>query len=114
MALTMTTGKSHARRIAKWTGETTAANATVPRYAPLTSMAFASVQIGGTFGGATVVLQGSNDGAAYTTLKDIDGNSISATSAAQFELSTGCAFVKPSISGGTSDSIKVTLTHWQA
>jgi hypothetical protein len=114
MALTQTTGKSHARRIATWTGETTAGNATIPRYAPLTSAAIASVQIGGTFGGATVVLQGSDDGVTYATLNDTGGTAISTTSAARFELSTGCAFLKPSISGGTADSINVTLTHWQA
>ncbi len=112
MALTMTTGKSHARRIATWTGETTAGNASIPRYAPHVSLANASVQIGGTFGAATVVLQGSNDGVTFATLKDLAGNDISATSAAYFEFSSGAAFVKPSISGGTGDSINVTLTHW--
>ena len=45
MALTQTTGKSHARRIATWTGETTAGNATITRYAPLISLTTASVQV---------------------------------------------------------------------
>jgi hypothetical protein len=112
MALTQTSGKSHARRIATWTGETTAGNANITRYAPLISLATASVQIGGTFGGATVVLQGSNDGVTYTTLKDVTGTNISATSAGYFEFSSGAAFIKPSISGGTGDSINVTVAHW--
>ncbi len=112
MTLAMTTGKSHARRIATWTGETTAANASVPRYAPLTSLATASVQVGGTFGSATVVLQGSNDGVTYATLKDLQGNNLSFTSAGYAEFSSGAAFIKPSISGGTGDSINVTVAHW--
>lgn len=58
MALTMTTGKSHARRIATWTGETTAGSATIERYAPHVSLVCAAVQVSGTFGSATVVLQG--------------------------------------------------------
>lgn len=69
MALTQTTGKSHARRIATWTGETTAGNASIQRYAPMVSLSTASVQVSGTIGGATIVLQGSNDGVTYATLK---------------------------------------------
>lgn len=34
MALTQTTCKNHARRIATWAGETTAGNANISRYAP--------------------------------------------------------------------------------
>ena len=112
MALTQTTGKNHTRRIAAWAEETTAGNASVPRYAPLVSLVTASVQVGGTFGGATVVLQGSNDGVTYATLKDFQGNNISFTSAGYAEFSSGAAFIKPSISGGTGDSINVTVTHW--
>jgi hypothetical protein len=110
----MTTGKSHARRIATWTGETTAGNASIPRYAPHVSLANASVQIGGTLGGATIVLQGSNDGTTYATLKDLAGNDLSFTAAGYAEFSSGAAFIKPSISGGTGDNINVIVTHWAA
>lgn len=112
MALTMNTGKSHTRRIATWTGETTAGNASIARYAPLISLATASVQVGGTFGGATVALQGSNDGVTYTTLKDLSGAAMSFTSAGYAEFSSGAAFIKPLVSGGTGDSINVIVTHW--
>lgn len=112
MALTQTTGKSHARRIATWAGETTSGNASIPRYAPLTSLVCASVQVSGTFGGATVVLQGSNDGTTYATLNDLQGNALSFTSAGYAEFSSGAAFIKPSISGGTGDSLNVVVTHW--
>lgn len=112
MALTQTTGKSHARRIATWTGETTAGNASIQRYAPLISLATASVQVSGTIGGATVALQGSNDGVTYTTLKDLSGANMSFTAAGYAEFSSGAAFIKPLISGGTGDSINVIVTHW--
>ena len=112
MALTQTTGKNHARRIATWAGETTAGNASIARYAPLTSLTTASVQVSGTIGGATIALQGSNDGVTYTTLKDIAGTDISFTAAGYVEFSSAAAFIKPSISGGTSDSIDVTVAHW--
>lgn len=113
MALTQTTGKSHARRIATWAAETTAGNSSIPRYAPLTSLVCASVQISGTIGGATIVLQGSNDGTTYATLKDLQGNNLSFTAAGYAEFTTGAAFIKPSISGGAGDSINVIVSHWQ-
>lgn len=113
MALTQTTGKNHSRRIATWEGENTAGNATITRYAPLTSLAVSSVQVSGTFGAATVVLQGSNDGVTYATLKDLQGTNISFTAAGFAEFSSGAAFIKPSISGGTGDDIDIVVTHWQ-
>ena len=112
MALTQTSGKNHTRRIATWTGETTAESASISRYAPLVSLAVSSVQVSGTFGGATVVLQGSVDGTTYATLKDLQGNNLSFTSAGYAEFSSGAAFIKPSISGGTGDSLNITVSHW--
>lgn len=112
MALTHTVGKGNTRRIATWTGETTAGNSSIARYAPLNSLVCSSVQISGTIGGATIVLQGSNDGTTYATLKDLQGNNLSFTAAGYAEFSSGAAFIKPSISGGTGDSINVTVAHW--
>jgi hypothetical protein len=56
----------------------------------------ASVQAVGTFGGATVKLQVSNDGT----------NWVDATTG-YFELSLSAAYIKPVITGGTGDSIDV-------
>lgn len=77
---------------------------------PKQSGAFAAVQFTGTFGSATVVLQGSNDGTNYVTLKDVNGTDISATAAAMFEFSTACRFLRVGISGGTGDDVDTTLT----
>jgi hypothetical protein len=64
-----------------------------------------SVQFTGTFGGATVVLQGSNDGTNWVTLKDTQGEDISATDAGMFEFTSAARYLRVSASGGTSQSI---------
>lgn len=68
-----------------------------------------SVQISGTFGGATVALQCSNDGTTFFTMSDLAGNEISTTSAAFFEFSSAAVYLKPSISGGTGDDVDVVV-----
>ncbi len=68
-----------------------------------------SVQVVGTFGSGTCVLQASNDGTNYVTLKDTAGNDISLTSAGMVDFSTAALFVRPSTSGGTGDDLDVTV-----
>jgi hypothetical protein len=68
-----------------------------------------NVQIQGTFGGATVVLTGSNDGSNYFTLTDPQGNSISKTSAALEQITEATAFVQPTHSGGAGESVTVVM-----
>lgn len=68
-----------------------------------------AVQFAGTFGGATVTLQGSNDGTNYVTLTDPTGSDISVTSAGLIEFSTACRYIKPGTSGGTGDAVDVTV-----
>lgn len=114
MALTIKDGNDNARPIARWAGETTAGSASIEAYQPEVSMVCASVQASGTFGGATVVLQGSNDGVTYATLKDTAGDDLSFTAAGYVEFTSAAVFVKPSISGGTGDSLNITLAHWSA
>lgn len=67
------------------------------------------VQIDGTFGGATVVMQGSIDGSTWFTLTDPQGNSISKTSAALEQIEEVPLYIRPSVSGGTGSSINVRL-----
>lgn len=66
-----------------------------------------SVQIIGTFGGATVALQGSNDGATWATLSDPQGNAISKTSAALEQVLEHTRYIRPSTSGGTGTDVDV-------
>jgi hypothetical protein len=74
-----------------------------------------SVQFGGTFGGATVVWEGSNDGVTYFTMtgENPAGGAdalVSATSAARFDVTNVVPqFVRPRVSGGSSVAIDVTV-----
>lgn len=69
----------------------------------------AGVQFTGTFGGATVVLQGSWDGTNYVTLNDSSGAPISMASAGAAEFSTTAKKIRPSASGGTSQDVDTTI-----
>lgn len=68
-----------------------------------------SVQIAGTFGAATCVLQGSNDGTNYATLTDPQGNAISKTSAAIEMVAEVARYTRPSASGGTGQSLTISM-----
>lgn len=69
----------------------------------------ASMQVTGTFGGATVVLQGSNDGTNFYDLDDIEGTAISVTAAGLVEFSTSALYIKPVASGGTSQDLDIVI-----
>ncbi len=69
----------------------------------------ASVQITGTFGGATVAIQGSNDGTNFVTLKDVTNTAMSGGAAAYYEFETSALYIKPLITGGTGDTITITV-----
>lgn len=70
-----------------------------------------SVQVTGTFGGATVTMTGSNDGTNYVTLKDVNGNDVSFTAAGLVGFDGLTLYVKPAITGGTADSVTVTVVY---
>lgn len=67
----------------------------------------AFVQVTGTFGGATVVLQGSIDGTNWVTLKNFSGDDLSFTAAGGSDFSTSARYIRASSSGGTGDDIDV-------
>lgn len=69
-----------------------------------------SVQIDGTFGGATVEIQGSNDGTNWYVLTDPQGNLIAKTDVSLEQVSEITRFIRPFIDGGdgTTD-VTVTL-----
>lgn len=94
--------------VATWATVTEAGTFTPvgPRFADYSDR---SVQIVGTFGGATIVLNGSNDGTNYAGLTDPQGNAISKTSAAIEAISEATLWVNPTHSGGSSESINVIL-----
>lgn len=80
--------------------------------APLSRVKWAdkTVQITGTFGTGTVVLQGSNDGTNWATLKDPSNTAISTTSAAVRAVLENPLYIRPLVTGGDgTTSITVTL-----
>ena len=68
-----------------------------------------SVAFTGTFGGATAVLQGSNDGSNWFTLTDPFGNVISRTAAGLVQVLEFTRYVKPVVTGGAGVNIAATL-----
>lgn len=71
---------------------------------PLTGVAGAS------FGGATCVLEGSDDGVTFFTVKDVYGNAVSTLVAARFDLVDIPQHLRPRTSGGTGTALTVILT----
>jgi hypothetical protein len=69
-----------------------------------------SVQVEGTFDGAACVLEGSNDGSAYHTLTDPQGNAISFDEAGLKAVTENTRYVRPSVvDGGASTNLAVTV-----
>lgn len=78
---------------------------------PLSLAQFAdrTIQIGGTFDGSTVIIEGSLDGTNYHTLTDPQGNALSFTLAGLEAVSELVSSLRPRVSGGSSPSVNVTL-----
>ena len=69
-----------------------------------------SVQVVGTFGGASVTIGGSNDGVHYTALRDVNGDPLTLTQAALRTIVDLPIFIKPRVFGGDgTTNIKVIL-----
>jgi hypothetical protein len=68
------------------------------------------MQVIGTFGGASVALQGSNDGPNWVALNDTQGEAIAITAAGGAEFSASCVYLRPLASGGTGDDVDVLIS----
>lgn len=74
-----------------------------------------SVQVYGTFGGATITVQGSNDSSSptYATLADPQGNALTITLAKLEQILENTYVVRPLLSGGdgtTSITVKLLVS----
>ncbi len=70
-----------------------------------------SVQVAGTFGGASVTIGGSNDGVTYHALSDAQGNALTLTAAALKAIVELPIFLKPRVFGGDgTTNLKVVLS----
>ncbi len=91
--------------VIQWTAVTEADTCVA---APYPTHADRSVQVTGTFGSATVLIQGSNDGGStYATLNNAADAALSFTSAGLEAILESTALVKPTISGGTGQSLNI-------
>lgn len=59
-----------------------------------------SVQVFGTFGGATIEVEGSNDAANWVGLTDPQGNALSIVSAKIEQIMEACLYIRPRVNGG--------------
>lgn len=77
----------------------------------LPSYADKSIQISGTPGGATVVLEGSDNGSTYVTLSDPQGNALSFMDVALKFVVENVRYIRPHVTGGDgTTAITATLT----
>lgn len=92
----------------RWTG--IAAGDTCTPYLVRNRYGFVgSVQISGTFGGATVTLEQSNDGTTWFAATDTLGAAISATANEISEMSLASIYLKPVITGGAGSNVNVII-----
>lgn len=68
-----------------------------------------SVQLSGTFGGATVKLQHGNDNTTWLDAKDVHNTTVSATADAIFEISLSSAYFRPTIASGSANAVDIIL-----
>ena len=70
-----------------------------------------SIQVAGSFGGATVTIAGSNDGETYHALTDTGGNPLTLTAGALKQIVELPVFLKPRVFGGNgTTNLKVVLS----
>lgn len=77
---------------------------------PFSQYADKSVQVAGTFGGATLRVEGSNDGTNWATLTDPQGNDLLITSAKIEMVTEATLWVRPVVvSGDGTTSLTVSM-----
>jgi hypothetical protein len=70
-----------------------------------------SIQVSGTFGGASVTIGGSNDGETYHALNDPQGTALTLTAGALKQIVELPIFIKPRVFGGDgTTNLKVVLS----
>ena len=76
---------------------------------PVPYAADLTVQVSGTFGSATAVLQGSNDGTNWATLNAVVGTNTSFTVAGIRKVAENPGYIRAVTSGGSSSTISVVV-----
>jgi hypothetical protein len=91
----------------RWTGVTE--NDTFEAHDGASEYADRSFQLCTTIGGATVKIQGSNDGLVYYTLNDPFGNALSLTGLNLKGILEYTRYIKPLATGGSSQALDVII-----
>lgn len=68
-----------------------------------------TIQVTGTFGGGTIILEGSLDGTNYFQLKDPSSTNISFTAAGLKAVLEGVTWIRPRVTAGTGVSLTAKL-----
>ena len=76
---------------------------------PISYAAEITVQVSGTFGSATAVLQGSNDGTNWATLNAWIGTNTSFTTAGIRKATENPGYIRAVTTGGTASTISVVV-----
>lgn len=68
-----------------------------------------TVQVTGTIGGATLTVEGSNDGTNFSTLNDAQGNALSLTAVGIEQILENTEYIRIGRSGGTTTNVNVVI-----
>ena len=90
----------------QWTG---VASSSTPTAFKAANYVDHTIQVAGTFGGATIALHGSNDGVTYTQLTDQANAALTCTTTCLKSIQQPALYIKPVVSGGTTVNLKINL-----
>lgn len=91
-------------RLRRWSAMTTGDNG---EPIILTKFNDRTLHVTGTFGGATVAFEGSNDGIEYLPMRDVFNAVVSASEAKLITLTEVPLYVRPVVTGGTGTSVSI-------
>lgn len=105
---TVTDASRRASWVVVWTPLTSANN--VGDSFDMSAWSDRTAQVTGTFGSATVIMQGSNDGTNWFPLNNLQGTAFSLTQAGAKGIAEVARYMRPSTSGGDgTQSLTVTM-----
>lgn len=108
MAAIIPTEERNGSHSVTWTWMTLTENDTASAIRNL-DMNRACVQVIGSFGSSTVILEGSNDGATWAPLNDVEGAAVSMMAAGLVQVQEIPKYMRPSASGGSDQDVDIYL-----
>ena len=93
-------------QVVSWSGLTSVDDGSSAKVAGYSNK---SVQVTGTFTASSMLIQGSNNGVSWTTLKNSQGNALTFSAAGLERIQEPTLYIRPLTSGTASATIKVEL-----